>query len=69
MMLFFMKVHINHRIVFYYYNHLFLPLPRCMFSNVYQYFNYVRPKSSQYNVTTDALVLLSDYVATLAPDV
>ena len=40
-----------------------------MFSNVYQYFNYVqlRPKSSQYNVTTDAL--LSDYVATLAPDV
>ena len=42
-----------------------------MFSNVYQYFNYVqlRPKSSQYNVTTNALVLLSDYVATLAPDV
>ena len=43
-----------------------------MYSNVYQYFvNYIqlRPKSSQYNVTVDALVLLSDYVATLAPDV
>ena len=41
-----------------------------MYSNVYQYFNYVqlRPKSSQYNATTDALVELSDYVANLAPD-
>ena len=57
--------------MFYHYNHLFLSLPRRMYCNIYQYLNYVqlRPKSNQYDVTTDALVLLSDYVATLAPDV
>ena len=60
MMLFFINVHINHRTMFYYYYHLFLPLPRWMFSNVYQYFNYVqlRPKSSQYNVTTGITIRL-----------
>ena len=68
MMLFFMNVHIYHRIMFY---HLFLSMPQYMHSRVYHYFNYIQlcTTTSQYDFTTDALVFLADYVATLAPDV
>ena len=46
-------------------------MPQYMYSRVYHYFNYLQlcTTSSQYDFTTDALVFVSDYVATLAPDV
>ena len=46
-------------------------MPQWMYNSIYQYFSYIqlRTKSSQYDFTTDARVFLSDYVATLAPDV
>ena len=68
MMPFFMNVHIHHSIVF---NHLFLSMPQYMYSRVYHFFNYIQLciTSSQYDFTTDALEFLSDYVATIAPDV
>ena len=46
-------------------------MPQYMYSRVYHYFNYIQlcTKTSQYDFTTDALVFLADYVATLAPNV